>query len=59
MRRAGELAKAVADGKPRRDLVLEEIAAMRQNHGDPGADVRALDERDVSNTHPVDIGDGV
>ena len=59
MRRAGELAEAVADGEPGRDLVLEEIAAMRQNHGDSGADARALDECDVSDTHPVDIGDGV
>jgi len=41
LRRAGELAEAVADCEPRRDLVLKKIAAMWEDRGNAGADIRA------------------
>ena len=56
---AGELAVAVADRDPGRDLVLEEVADVRQNGRHARPDVLPFDERDLADLDPGDVGDGV
>ena len=53
LRRAGELAEGVADEHRAGDLVLEEIAAVRQDRRHAGADGVALDERTCPTRTPA------
>ena len=56
---AGELAVAVGDRDPGRDLVLEDVAAVGEDGRDAGPDVLPFDERDLADLDPGDVGDGV
>ncbi len=55
----GQLAVAVPDRDPGRDLVLEDVAAVGDDGRDARPDVFAFDERDLADLDPGDVGDGV
>ena len=57
--RPGELPEAVGHVDRAGDLVLEQVAGMRQNGGHPGTHVVAVKQRHLANANPFDIGDAV
>ena len=59
LRGADQLAEGVVDVDRPRDFVLKEISTVRENGGNPGANVRAVDDAYLANQHSGNIGDGV
>ena len=59
MRCPDELSEGVVDVDGRCDFVLKHVAVVRQDGGHAGADVIALDKRDLPDADASDIGDGV
>ena len=56
---SGQLAERVADEHRAGHLLLEQVAAVRQDCRDAGPDVVAFDDRRVPDLHAFDIGDRV
>ena len=59
LRRAHELAEAIADYDCRGHLVLEHVAFVRHDRSHAGADAIAFDECAMSDAHAVHVGDCV
>src|SRR6185295_763394 len=59
LRRSRQLAKCVADEHRTGDLVLKDVAAVRNDRRDAGADQLTLDNRGVADAHAFDVGDRV
>jgi hypothetical protein len=59
LRRAGKLPKGVADEHRARNLLLEEIASMRKDRGDPGSHIIAFDQGCVTDAHAGNVGNRV
>jgi hypothetical protein len=59
LRRAHQLAETVADEDCSRHLVLEQVASVRQDSGDAGADLLVADQGDVPHGDTRDISDCV
>jgi hypothetical protein len=59
LRRPRELAEGVPDEDAARDLVAEDVARVRKDGGHARANAVALDDREVADAHPGDVGDRV
>jgi hypothetical protein len=59
LRRAHELAEAVADEDGPRHLLLKEVAAVRHDGRDAGAHVFAANQSRVADSHAFNVCDGV
>ncbi len=57
--RSHQLAVAVAHGNAGRRLVLEDVSAVGQDGGGPGANVEPFDQREVADAQIGYVGDGV